>query len=148
MRIFTAFLVLVVSAILWLLPIADGVYDFKTNVRADTFVYPTGVGVTTANVTLHKAIYDNDTHTIDLLSDTATDVPLFSAYNIPSRTLLLTGLSANTTRTLSVSYDVYALTGGGAIDTLVSRLDFIWMLAVISFPIAGLAAIFTSRAGV
>jgi len=146
MRIFTAFLVLVATAILWLLPISTAAYDFKTDAREDTFTSPTAAGVSTANVTLIKEIYDDDTTTVDILSSLATDVPVVGVYTTATRVLNVTGLTTNTTRTLSITYDVYALTGGGSIDTIVSRLDFIWMLALICLPIAALAAIFTGRA--
>ncbi len=145
MRILQAFLILVTSAILWLLPVSSAVYQFKTDVRADTFSATTAAGVTSANVTLLKALYLDDTSTISFTSNETTDIPLASSYNSTNRQLLVSGLGGSLTRTLDVSYDVYALTGGGAIDTLVSRLDFIWLLALIMLPVAGLAAIFLGR---
>jgi len=146
MRIFTAFLVLVASAIMWLLPISTAVYDFKTDVTEDIFYNTsTAVSVSSANVTLRKEIYEDDTSSLSLSSNLYTDAPLLTSYNATNRQLLMSGLTANTTRTITVLYDYYALTGGGAIDTLVSRLDFVWMLALLAFPVAALAAIFTGH---
>ena len=145
MRIFYAFLVIVVAAILFMLPVSDAIYDFRTDLREDEFISATGVGVDTANVTLGKPVYDDDTGTIDILSDLATDVPAYSSYNGTSRQIGVSGLTANTTRTLTVSYDIDALGGSGAINNIMDIIPFIWMLIIIAFPMAALFAIFTGR---
>lgn len=144
-KIFQAFLVIMASAILFLIPLTDAAYDFKTDLREDSFTINTAVGQTSANVTLVKAIYDDDVTTISVSSDLSTDVPLYSSYNTTSRQTLFTGFTANSTRTLTVSYDVDALAGGDAIDTLTDRLAWFWLIAIIAFAPAGLAAIFIFR---
>lgn len=145
MRIFYAFLVIVVASILFMLPVSVAIYDFRTDLREDTFDTDTGVGVTTANVILGKPVYDNDTETIDILSDLATDVPTYSSYNTTSRQLGISVLTANATRILTVSYDIDALEGSDAINTVMDIIPFIWMLVIIAFPMAALFAIFTGR---
>jgi len=146
MRIYQAFLVMMTTAILWLLPVSDGIYDFRTDVREDSFSVTTGVGETTADVVLVKELYDDDISTVTALSDNTTDTPTADAYNTGTRALTVGGLQAETSRGLTVSYDVYALTGGGAIDTLISRYDLIWIICLIAFPAVALAAIFVGRA--
>ena len=129
-----------------MLPVSEAVYDFRTDLREDEFTSPTGVGVTSANVTLGEPVYDDDTGTIDYFSDLSTDVPAYSSYNATSRQLLVSGLTANTTRVLSIFYDVDALAGSDALNNFVGYIPWIWLLIIIVFPIAGLAAIFTGRA--
>lgn len=129
-----------------MLPVSGAVYDFRTDLREDEFTSPTGVLVTTANVTLGKPVYDNDTSTIDYFSDLSTDVPVYSSYNATSRQLGVAGLTDNTTRTLTITYDIDALGGSDALNTFVGYVPWMWMLLIIVFPIAGLAAIFTGRA--
>jgi len=146
MRIFSAFLVIVTAAILFMLPLTSGVYDFRTDLNEDTFNYETGGAETTANVTLDKAVYDDDTDTITILSDLSTDSPLFSTYNTSTRLLDITGLTVSENRTLTVAYDVDALEGSDAINTIVGRLPWIWLLVIIAFSPAALVAIFTGRA--
>ena len=146
MRIFYAFLVLVTAAILYMLPVTEAIYDFRTDQRSDYFNYSTSVGETTANVTLLRPVYDDDTSTISVLSDTAADIPVFSSYNTTTRATIITGLADNTTRLLTVTYDVDALSDANAVEAIISRLDFLWLLMIIAFPIAALAAIFTGRA--
>jgi len=105
-----------------MLPVSEAVYDFKTELREGTFTSPTGVGVNCANVTLGKPIYDDDTGTVDPFSDLATDNPAYSAssYNATSQQLTICGLTANTTRVLTISYDVNALEGYDAIGAVVA----------------------------
>lgn len=129
-----------------MLPVSGAVYDFRTDLRTDEFTSPTGVGVTSANVTLGEPLYDDDTQTIDILSDLSTDTPAFSSYTTATRVVNISGLSANTTRILTVSYDVDALGGSDALNTFVGYVPWMWMLIIIVFPIAGLAAIWTGRA--
>jgi len=139
-------LIIVVAVILWMLPFTEAIYDFRTDVRTDTFTVLTGVGVTTGSVQLFTDIYDDDTSTIDLSSNDADDDPLYSSYNASNRQLDMTGFAANTTRTLTVLYDIDALTESEAVGNLLDMLDLFWLLVIIGFPAAGLVAIFVMKA--
>ena len=145
MRIFYAFLIIVVSAMLFMLPVAEAIYDFRTLLREDVFTSPTGAVETTANVTLVKPVYTDDTSTIDILSDLTTDVPITDAYDTATRELQVGGLTANTTRVLTITYDADALSASGSLNTMMDNLPFMWMLTIIAFPMAALFAIFTGR---
>jgi len=136
---------MVVAAILWMLPVTTAIYDFRTDLREDTFSNSTGVGVTTADITLFKPVYDDDTETIDILSDLATDVPAYSSYNGTSRQLGISGLTDNTSRIFTITYDIDALDGHDAISTLMDIIPFMWILVMVAFPMAALFAIFTGR---
>ena len=136
---------MVTAVILWMLPVSEAVYDFRTELRVDEFSSTTGVGATSVNETLGKPIYDDDTGTIDILSDDSTDVPAFNIYASTSHSVNITGLTADTTRVLTVSYDVDALEGFDAINTFVDRIPFFWMLLIIIFPVAGIAYLFLRR---
>lgn len=144
-KIFQAFVVIMASAILFLIPLTTAAYDFQTDLREDTFTVNTAVGVTSANVTLVEEVYDDDVTTISVSSDLSTDEPLYSSYNTTTRQTLFTGLTANTTRTLTVGYDVDALEGGDAINTVADRLAWFWLISIIVFAPAALAAIFIGR---
>lgn len=129
-----------------MLPITSAIYDFRTDLRTDTFSTATAVGVTTANETLLEELYDGDIGSVDIASDDATDVPLPNSYNSTSQVLNISGLTGNVTRTLEVSYDVDALEGSNAVDTLLGWLPYIWILVIVVFPMAAIFAIFTGRA--
>lgn len=144
MRIFYAFLVIITATFLFMLPITQAVYDFRTDVREDTFTVTTAVGISSANTTLLKAIYSDDTATIGYESSIA-EVPVLSSYNATSRQLTTSGLTDNTSRSLVVSYDVTALNDATGFDTLLDRVPLIWLLMVIAFPIAALASMFVGK---
>lgn len=105
MRIFYAFIIIFVSAILFMLPFTQMAYDFRTDPRTDVFTVDTAVGITTGNESLYDDLYDDDMGSIDIDSTLATDLPMPSSYNTTTRLLDITGLTANTTRTLSITYD-------------------------------------------
>ena len=129
MRIFYAFLLLFCAAILFfLVPFTDGPYAFKTDLREDSFTVVTG-STTNATVQLFKDIYDDDVHTLDIDSDNVTDVPLYNSFDATTRALVITGLSANTTRTITVTYDIDALPDIAAIATLLDYSPF-WLFVL------------------
>ena len=135
-----------VSAILFMLPFTQMAYDFRTDPRTDTYSVDTAVGETTANESLYGDLYDGDMGSIDIDSDLATDVPMPASYSTTTRLLDITGLTANNTRILNITYDFDALDASEAIATLIDRLPWIWLLVCIAFAPAALFAIFTGRA--
>lgn len=145
MRIFYSFLIVFTVAILFMLPITEGVYDFRTDVKEDEFRYETGGGVTTANLTLLKAVYDDDVSTIDAISDNSDDVPVVEGYHSGTRVVDISGLDTSANRTLTISYDIDALNSSGAISGFVDRLGWIWLICVIAFAPAALAAMWIGR---
>ena len=146
MKVFYAFLIIFTSVVLFMLPIASMVYDFRTDQREDVFVVTTAVAVTTANVTLLRAVFDNDTGTITFTSNT-TETPAVSTYNTTTRQLLVSGLEASTTRELDVTYDIDVLSQEGtALNGLMDRVPAIYLLLIIAFPVAAMAAIFLNKA--
>lgn len=146
MRIFYSFLIVVCSAILILLPVTTGVYDYRTDIRTDNFAVITDNTSDNSTVQLFKAIYDDDISTIEFSSDDVDDAPYYSSYNSTSRALVIAGLAVSTIRTLEVSYDVDAVSEG-ALSTFLDLLPWIWIIIWVAFPIAGLVAIWTGRAG-
>ena len=146
MRIFNAFLIIVVSVFLFMLPIITAITDFRTDTREDNFALETVVGVVTGNVTLFQAIYNDNTNTIVLNSDDTDDAPTFSSYNVTTRLMGMTGLAASTNRTLTVSYLIDNFEDNDTLNTLMDRVPFLWLLVIVAFIPASLFAIFTGRA--
>lgn len=146
MRIFYAFLILLVSAFLFMLPVVEAIYDYRTMQRIETEAVPTAVGVTTGNVILGIAPFENDTDVLNIISDLGTDAPAFSTYNTTNRMVSFGGLTANGTRVITITYLIDALSTVPAVNTLMGWLPFIWYLVVVAFIPAALFAIFTSRA--
>ncbi len=127
-----------------LLPITQGIYDFRTDLREDNFTVATAVGCDNTTAQLFKAIYDDDTSTIDIASHDADDSPTFVSYNTTTRATVINGLADNTTRVLDVTYDVSAFTEGG-LTAFIDLLPWLWILLWIAFPTAAIAAIWFGR---
>jgi len=146
MRIFYAFLILLISAFLFMLPVSEAIYDYRTMQRIETETVPTAVGVTTGNIILGVPVYDDDTDVITIISDLGTDVPVFSAYNTTTRMVVFSGLTANGTRIITITYLIDALSLYTAVNTFLDFLPYIWLLTVFAFVPGALFAIFTNRA--
>lgn len=147
MKVFYAFLIVLTAAILFMLPLTTMVYDFRTDQRDDTFTITTGAAVTTANVTLANYVFDDDIQTISFTTNDTAEYPVTSSYNATSRQLLVAGLNTSTSRLLEVTYDVDSIAQEGtAINSLMDRVPALYLLIIICFPIAALAAIFLNRA--
>jgi len=144
MRIIYSFLIILTAVFLWLLPLSDMIYEFRTEAVTDDVTVDTGAAATTANVTLDQFVYDDDDDTISVTSS-INEVPVFTSYNTTSKTVLVSSLTANTTRTLSVTYDADAITDNDAINNILDRTPWIWYLIIIAFPVASLAAIWAKE---
>lgn len=116
-----------------MVPMPEAIYDFRTSLKTDTFWSSTDGATTSANVTLTKAVYDNDLATITITSNLPQDVPALVDYNTTSRLTDITGLALSSNRTLSVSYDYQSIQPNGVIDSLLDKLPWIWFLCVIGF---------------
>ena len=144
-RILSSFLIVAVAIFLWMMPATSAIYDFRTDLQTDTFSSVTAAGIVSANHTLTHAIIDDDTSTITITSN-ISEAPSFSSYNATLRQLTVGTLTANTIRTLTVTYDVTALAGADALDTFIGTwFIYIWYVLIAVFPIAGVAAILTGR---
>jgi len=145
LRIFYSFLIVVTSVFLLLLPLSDMVYNYRTDPVTDLFSVDTALGQTSENVTLDDFVYDDDDDTIEIESSIDED-PGFHSYNATSKTVWVESLTENSTRTLEITYDIDVITDSDAINNLLDRVAWIWMLICIAFPVASLAAIWTGRA--
>lgn len=144
MRIVFAFIALISSAVLWMLPLTEAVYDFRTDNREDYFVVFTEGANTTCNTTLLFPVYNNDTMTISYTSN-VSEAPIVSSYNGTTRELITANLTANVTRGLYVYYDINALSHSASLDTLVDWTPYIWYILLLAFPACALVAIFWYR---
>lgn len=144
-RILTSFSIILIDVLLWFLPYTTAIYDFRTDAQTDTFTVTTAVGLTTANVTFSKELYDNDTQTIILNSDLATDNPILTSYNGTTRAALVSGFTSNATRDLEVVYDRPSFDPSGALSTFMDLIPWFWMLILAIFPLAALVYIWWGK---
>lgn len=146
MRIFQAFLIIIASTLLFLVPITESVEEFLVDTQEDNISVSTAVGETSENVTLSETLYDSDISSVVVISDLSSDTVSWSSYNATPNHFLVSGMTANTSRLLTVSYDIDALGGNAALILLANRLPIFWLVWMGAFAPAALAAIFTGRA--
>ncbi len=86
--------------------ILDGIKTWRTDgLSTQTAVVATGAGVTTANITLAKDLYQANITNVDSITSTeGTDAAAATSYDEDTLALTIAGLAANTSRTLTISY--------------------------------------------
>ncbi|PVV83517.1 hypothetical protein [Dehalogenimonas alkenigignens] len=115
-------------------------HDLSTDPASQTLAgVATGVGITEADVVLTTDPYkDRVTSITSITSDNVLDVgPIVAAtYTTATNTLHVTGLVANDTRALTVTYDVAALTDFTMMDTIVGWTPAIIIIAILAVIVA------------
>ena len=87
-------------------PILDGIKNWRTDgLTTQTTVVVTAPGVTTANVTLARDLYQALVTNVDSITSTdGTDAPAASSYTEATLVLLVSGLNDDASRTLTINY--------------------------------------------
>lgn len=135
---------LVIAGVVFLIllanPLLEGLHDFRTDNQSDAFsVNTTGSGsITTGNVTLTQALFQSGVqHVTSISSNWSADVPLATAYNSNTRILTVSGLVANQTRTLNITYDRGVLDGN--IDQVANTTPTIWIFSIVGLLLLAIA---------
>jgi hypothetical protein len=120
-----------------------GINSAQTTERTDTFVAPTAVATTEADVVLVADPWNNDILNIsEITSSLATDAPLPDSYVGSTNTLTVRGLTEDTTRTLTIVYVYGSLSGTPAATG--DFLDMIPVFVAIAAVLIIIAAIWAS----
>jgi hypothetical protein len=87
-------------------PILDGIKTWRTDgLATQTTVAATAAGVTSANVTLAKDLYQANIVNVDSLTSTdGADAPAVTSYTEATKVLLISGLNDDSSRTFTISY--------------------------------------------
>lgn len=144
-KVFEGLLVLVLVGFLWMLPVSEAIDNFRTDVREDNFTVQTAGGQTTADVVLFKPVYNADSQTLSVSSNSSADTPAVASYTAASRLVSVSGLAESESHRLTVSYDVDALASHSSINKLMDYLPWLWVLVLFAFPICVLIAIVRQR---
>jgi hypothetical protein len=85
--------------------ISDGVKDWRSDPATEAFIVATGGGVTTGNVTLSYDLFQAVTAEVTSITSTVgTDTPVATSYVEATKVLTISGLTASTSRTLTIIY--------------------------------------------
>lgn len=125
-----------VGVMLFMLPVSSAIYNWKTEPRTESYSYTTA-STTTGNVTLLKPVYDNDTATIGFISSLTSDTPALVSYDPVTQVVNFSGLTANATRTLTISYDTSAFNESAPFETIADMLPYLCYVCFVLFICSG-----------
>lgn len=92
----------------------------------------TGAGAYSANVTLGRAVYNDETQSIsDITSNTSSDTPTAASYNSVSQVLEVSGLDQSVTRTLSVAFSIDSTTLAAGAAAFLTLLRWFWAFLIL-----------------
>ena len=134
----TIIAVLVVVVSLVTIPIVtQAAHDAQVNDYSENFAnVNTGVGETDATVTLTYDHFHSDCTDITVTSDNASDTPACANYNDTNRTVRVSGLQESATRTLTVNYEIDALSSYGGASSLLGLVPLVWVAGAIILALA------------
>lgn len=124
-----------------------GIEEAQTDEREDAFgAVVTGGGITVADVVLLGDLYDGDIlNVVSITSTLGTDVPLSNAYVPGTNTLTVAGLTAAQTRTLTVTYQIDALTNYAAVGSFFGFTPLLIGVAVVAIIAGAIFVAFRNR---
>ena len=121
--------------IILLLPaILLGLDQFRLADQVDPFAVDTGVGETSAIVTLSQDLYGDETRNASITSNVTADAPIASSYASATNSLNVTGLQASTSHYLTITYSIDRLgdyLGAGAGAKVVPVLLILGILCIV-----------------
>lgn len=108
--------------------IDDGITDpYTQSISGVT----TGAGEYAENVTLGRAVYnDDDSSVTSISSNISGDTPTASAYNTTSHALEVSGLAASQTRTLTVTFNIDDPSLPTGVSTFLGLMRWFWVFII------------------
>jgi len=98
-----------VVIILMMAAVLTAVNDFRMTEYEEGHAAATGGAETTHDITLSQDLFSNATYNAVVTSNLTTDAPIPDSYASATNVLTVTGLTANTSRLLTITYQIDAL---------------------------------------
>lgn len=127
--------------------VLDSAGDLRTDSQTDEFAaVTTGLGETAAGVVLTADLWeDTAAYVTSVTSNNVADTPVAGTYTAATNTLNVTGLAAEDTRTLTVTYQVAALDDYTGLDAMVAVAPLLLFIGILGSIIGGLWSSWKSR---
>jgi hypothetical protein len=143
-----ALLVIAAILIIFFLPATiESINDFRSTDYLEPHIEVTAPGVTDVDIVLSQDLFGSRTANVTITSDNALDAPVPFAYTPATNTLNITGLAANDTRTLAVTYKIDNLTDFWGAGTAVKTWPMLLIVAVFGLISAGVYVSARGRGG-
>lgn len=140
MRIFLVLIAVIIVAGM-LGGLMNSVIAFRTDELTQVFNETTAAGVTTANVQLSTDLWKDNIAYTSISSNNTSDSPAASSYNATNRQLNIAGLLANSSRTLTIDYDIEALGDYPGIDDAILHFPTVIVVGLVIFACAAIIAV-------
>ena len=104
--------ILIISAcmIILLLPaVLLSINEFRMTEYEEPHIITTAAEVTTSDITLSQELFSGETYNAVVTSNITADAPIPSSYVSSTQVLTVTGLEADNSRTLTITYEIDAL---------------------------------------
>lgn len=111
----------------------SAMHDIQTDPQTQTLVgVATAAGVTTADIVLTKAVFNNNTGNVTALTTSlVTDVPVTGTWVEATKTLTVTGLTAASARDITITYNYDGLTDYTGLGTVVGISPILLWLTIL-----------------
>lgn len=139
MGIITAFVILAIDVLLWLLPIQGAIESFRTNEITNVFTVAASVSGN-ATATLSEELFNADTDLITSISTNNTAVtPSVGGYNDTTKVLTVESLVPSSTVILTVSYFVDAFPNQAVWSSAINLAPYFYILVLVILPVLAVA---------
>ncbi len=132
-------LLILLLAIIFLPAIFISFHDVQVSAVTDSDTIATAGGVTTGNLTLSEALFDDSLSSVTGLESTnANDVPVVLSYNETTPELEIGGLEASASRVLSAEYEYVNPGNNSSLGTVLGFLGVLialcFMVLIVAIP--------------
>lgn len=132
--------VVAVAVMLIVFPIIlDASEELRAGTETQTFAAAaTGADETSATVNLTYDLWrDSSSNVKSITSDNPSDTPVAGTYTAGTKSLTVTGLAANSTRNLTVAYQVGRLGDYTGLDSIVSLAPLLLIIGMLGAILGG-----------
>lgn len=134
MGIITAFVILAIDVLLWLLPIQGAVESFRTNEITNAFTVTASVsGNTTA--TLSQELFNADISLVSIKSDDPAETPIVAGYDDITRVLTVDDLTPSQSAVITVDYFVDAFPNQSVWSSAMNLAPYFYILVLVILPV-------------
>ena len=140
--------IIAIAVLMMMFPfVMSATHDLQTDDISDAFAgVTTGAAITEADVVLtYDTFHSTNADVGTITSDNGNDTPVAGTYVASTKTLTVTGLEAEGTRTLTVPYENDALEDYTGMGALVAFTPLLIWLSILAAVLGGMYVSFKSR---
>lgn len=124
--------------------ITDVAEDFRTDLLTETYNGDTTSGSINATLQLSHPLWKETVSDMVVRTDVSSDVPYAHNYNSTTREIVVSGLTANQTREITLTYKTAGLSDYEGGEEIATKIPLFIMLMVIMIPVLALIFVVVS----